>query len=178
MLDETIRIRTISAEETADRSLDLADVLIDCVAGGASVSFMAPLSREKAEAFWRRIAGEVARSERALIVAEDRASGAVIGTAQLVLDQPENQLHRADVQKLLVHRRGRRRGIGSALMMAIDDAARAAGKTLLILDTTRGGDAERLYERAGWIRFGVVPGHALLPDGQPSDTSYFYKRLD
>ena len=85
---------------------------------------------------------------------------------------------RADVQKLLVHRRSRRRGIGSALMMAIEDAARAAGKTLLMLDTTRGCDAERLYERTGWIRFGVVPGHALLPDGQPSDTSYFYKRLD
>lgn len=178
MPDQTIRIRLISAEETVERSHALADLLIDCVAGGASVSFMAPLSREKAEAFWRRIAEGVARNERVVLIAEDRASGAVIGTAQLVLDQPENQCHRADVQKLLVHRRGRCRGIGSALMTAVEDTARAAGKTLLMLDTTRGRDAERLYERAGWVRFGVVPGHALLPDGQPSDTSYFYKCLN
>jgi GNAT superfamily N-acetyltransferase len=177
MPDETIRIRTISAEETVERSADLADILVDCVTGGASVSFMAPLSHEKAQAFWGRIAEGVARSERVLLIAEDHASGKVIGTVQLMLDQPENQRHRADVQKLLVRRRDRRRGIGRALVAAVEDAARAAGKTLLVLDTTQGGDAERLYERAGWTRFGVVPGHALLPDGRPSDTSYFYKRL-
>jgi GNAT superfamily N-acetyltransferase len=177
MLAQTISIRPISADEALERNSALADLLIDCVAGGASVSFLGPLGRDKAEAFWRRIAEELARGERALIVAEERASGALIGTVQLVLEQPENQPHRADVQKVLVRRNARRRGVGSALMSAIEDAARAAGKTLLMLDTTKGSDAERLYERSGWTRFGIVPGHALLTDGRPSDTAFFYKQL-
>jgi GNAT superfamily N-acetyltransferase len=177
VLEQTICIRPISAKEAAERSSALTDLLIDCVAGGATVSFLAPLARDKAEAFWRRIAESLARGERALIVAEDRASSAMIGTAQIVLEQPENQPHRADVQKVLVHRRARRRGIGSALLNAVEDAGRAAGKTLLMLDTTSGSDAERLYARSGWIRMGVVPGHALLTDGRPSDTTFFYKHL-
>src|SRR5262245_62799400 len=124
----------------------LADVLIDCVESGASVSFMLPLSRQRAIGFWRAVAQGVAAGERALLIAEDEQG--VCGTVQLVLDQPENQPHRADLSKMLVHRRMRRRGVGEALMQAAETAARDCGKTLLVLDTAS-DDAERLYERQG-----------------------------
>ncbi len=152
----------------------LADVLLDCVEGGASVSFMSPLTRERAVAFWRRVAREVAAGERAVLVAED-ARG-VCGTVQLVLDQPENQPHRADLSKLLVHRRARRQGLGEALMRAAEVTARDCGKTLLVLDTAS-DTAERLYERLGWVRVGVVPGFALLPQGGLCATTFFYREL-
>ncbi|HTK93326.1 MAG TPA: GNAT family N-acetyltransferase [Verrucomicrobiae bacterium] len=152
----------------------LVDVLIDCVEGGASVSFMWPLTRERARAFWQRVARGVAANERALVIAED-ADG-VCGTVQLILDQPENQPHRADLAKMLVHRRARRRGLGGALMRAAEAAARDCGKTLLVLDTAS-DDAERLYEREGWVRVGVIPGYALLPHGGPCATTYFYRTL-
>jgi len=152
----------------------LVDVLIDCVKGGASVSFMWPLTRERARAFWQRVARGVAANERALVIAED-ADG-VCGTVQLILDQPENQPHRADLAKMLVHRRARRRGLGGALMRAAEAAARDCGKTLLVLDTAS-DDAERLYEREGWVRVGVIPGYALLPHGGPCATTYFYRTL-
>lgn len=152
----------------------LADVLIDCVAGGASVSFMQPMTRAKALAFWRHCADGAARGERVLLVAEDQAG--IVGTVQLVLDQPENQPHRADLSKMLVHRRARRQGVGEALMRAAEVAAREAGKTLLVLDTAS-ADAERLYERTGWQRVGTIPGYALLPDGRPCDTVVFYRVL-
>jgi GNAT superfamily N-acetyltransferase len=159
-----------------DAEIDgLAAVLIDCVAGGASVSFMDPLPRDKALAFWRGVAADAARGARALLVAED--TDGIVGTVQLVLEQPENQPHRADLSKMLVHRRGRRRGIGAALMRAAEDAARAAGKTLLVLDTAS-GDAERLYQRAGWVRAGTVPGYALWPQGGLCATTFYYRQLD
>ena len=169
-------IRLLSAAEVAGLVETLADVLIDCVDDGASVSFMAPLARAKAEAFWRRVAEDVARGDRLVVIAEELATGTVLGTAQLVLDQPENQPHRADVSKVLVRRQARKRGIGTALMTAVEAAAQAAGKSLLVLDTAS-AEAERLYQRSGWIRVGVVPGYALLPDGSPCDTTYYYKRL-
>lgn len=153
----------------------LADVLIDCVEGGASVSFMLPLSRERALAFWQRVARDVATGARALLVAED-AHG-ICGTVQLVFDLPENQPHRGDLAKMLVHHRARRQGLGEALMRAAQDAARESGKTLLVLDTVTGGDAERLYERLGWQRVGVIPDYALMPDGAPCDTTVFYRDL-
>ena len=152
----------------------LALLLIDCVEGGASVSFMHPLSIDKATAFWRRVADEVATGARALLVAED-AHG-IVGTVQLVLEQPENQPHRADVSKMLVHRRARRRGIGAALMVAAERLAHELGKSLLVLDTAS-GDAERLYARLGWQSCGVIPGYALLPHGGLCDTHYFYRTL-
>jgi GNAT superfamily N-acetyltransferase len=152
----------------------LAEVLIDCVEGGASVSFMHPLSRERASAFWRRVAQGVAAGERALVVAED-ARG-VCGTVQLVLDQPENQPHRAELSKMLVHRRVRRQGLGGALMRAAEAAARECGKTLLVLDTAN-PEAERLYERMGWQRVGVIPDFALLPHGGLCGTTFFYRNL-
>ena len=152
----------------------LAELLIDCVDGGASVSFMHPLSMTKALAFWRGIAESAARGERVLLIAED--SSGIVGTVQVILDQPENQPHRADVAKMLVHRRARRQGLGESLMQAAEQAARECGKTLLVLDTAS-GDAERLYARLGWQRCGVIPGYALFPNGEPCDTTYFYRLL-
>ena len=154
---------------------DLADVLIDCVEGGASVSFMLPLTRDRAVSFWRRVALGVAAGERALLVAED-AQG-LCGTVQLILDQPENQPHRADLAKMLVSHRARRQGLGAALMRAAEATARDCGKTLLVLDTVTGGDAERLYERLGWQRVGVIPGYALFPQGELCDTTMYYREL-
>jgi GNAT superfamily N-acetyltransferase len=152
----------------------LTDVLLDCVEGGASVSFMWPLSREKALGFWRTVAKGVLAGERVLLVAEDEQG--IVGTAQLILAQPENQPHRADLAKMLVHRRGRRKGVGAALMQAADQAAREAGKTLLVLDTAS-AEAERVYERAGWQRVGAIPDFALLPQGGLCATVLFYKQL-
>ena len=105
------------------------------------------------------------------------ASGAIVGTVQLITAMPDNQPHRADVAKMLVHRRARRQGIAQQLMAAVDDAARVERKTVLVLDTVTGGDAERLYERAGWQRVGVVPDYALMPDGALCGTTFFCKRV-
>ena len=166
------RLRTA----TDDQLQGLAGVLIDCVEGGASVSFMHPLPLPKAVQFWRYVTDAVARGERALLIAED--AGGIVGTVQLILDQPENQPHRADVSKMLVHRRARRQGLGAALMQAAERLGRECGKSLLVLDTVTGGDAERLYARLGWQRSGVIPGYALLPRGGLCATTYFYRTLD
>src|SRR5271165_6875825 len=165
------RLRRVSAAQIDG----LAELLIDCVDGGASVSFMHPVSALKAREFWRRAAQGVERGERALLVAEDALG--IVGTVQLLLDQPENQPHRADVAKMLVRRRARRRGLGAALMRAAEDLARECGKSLLVLDTVTDGDAERLYARLGWQRCGVIPGYALLPKGGLCATTYFYRML-
>jgi GNAT superfamily N-acetyltransferase len=170
-------VRLLPADEAVDRVAELSAVLIDCVQGGASVSFMAPLTRERADAFWRRVAEGVAAGDRLLLVAEGGPGGKIVGTVQVVFADPENQPHRADVAKMLVHRAGRRQGLGARLMRAAEDAALAAGRTLLVLDTVTGGDAERLYARLGWTRVGVVPDYALWPDGRLCDTTFFYKRL-
>ena len=165
------------ATRLSDAELDgLVDVLMDCVEGGASVSFMHPLSRERALAFWRGVADGVARGERALLLAQD-AAGSIVGTVHLVLAQPENQPHRADVAKMLVHRRGRRAGLGATLLQAAERVAIDEGKSLLVLDTVTGGDAERLYERQGWQRCGVIPDYALWPRGGYCATTVFFKPL-
>ena len=153
----------------------LTEVLLDCVAGGASVSFMASLTPARAATFWRQVCASARRGERLLLAATDGA-GAILGTVQVVLDLPENQPHRGELAKMLVHRRARRRGVGAALLAAAEHAARAAGRTLLVLDTAS-GDAERLYARHGWQRVGVVPGYALYPDGRPCATTFFFKSL-
>ena len=171
----TIQIRSL--QTVGDGEIQaLSDVLIDCVEGGASVGFMQPLSRAKANAFWLGVAAGVARGERILLAAQD-AAGAIVGTVQLVFAQFENQPHRADIAKMLVHGRARRRGIAERLMRAAEAAALAAGKTVLVLDTVTGGDAERLYARIGWAKVGVIPNYALFPDGRPCATTYFYKAL-
>ena len=167
-------IRRLEALSDTDIG-ELADVLVDCVEGGASVSFMLPLTRDRARTFWRSLAEDVTQGHRLLFVARDAAG--IVGTVQAILSQPENQPHRADVAKMLVHRRGRRGGLGAALIQAAEDGARAAGKTLLVLDTATGSDAERLYERLGWQRAGVIPDYALWPHGGLCATTLFYRRL-
>ena len=154
---------------------ELADVLLDCVGRGASVSFMHPLTRERAEAFWAGVAEGVACGERILLAAY--VDGRIAGTVQAVFAREQNQPHRADIAKMLVRGEHRRRGLAEALMRAAEAAALAAGRTLLVLDTVTGGDAERLYERLGWERVGVIPDYALWPDGRPCDTTVFFRRL-
>jgi len=173
--NETV-IRRIDGAEAVALCEALADVLLDCVDGGAAVSFLAPLPRSRALAFWRGVAEGVARGERALLVAMDEA-GALLGTVQLVLNLPDNQPHRADVAKMLVRGSARRRGVARRLLEALDETARAERRSVLVLDTVTGGDAERLYARAGWQRVGSIPNYALMPTGGYCATTFFHKQL-
>jgi GNAT superfamily N-acetyltransferase len=159
--------------EAREAASALADVLFDCVMGGASVSFMADMTLDDAEAFWR---GEAEAGDgRAILVAEDEAG--IFGVVQVVPAWPPNQPHRADIAKLLVHRRGRRRGAAEALMLAAEEAAREMGRSMMTLDTITGGAADNLYEKLGWTRVGVIPDYALMPDGAMAATTVFYKAL-
>ena len=180
-MNDELLIRRVAPAQAHGLVDALAELLIDCVDGGASVSFMAPLTRERAAAFWRGVADGVAGNDRIVLVAEDherdRTNGTIVGTVQVVFAWPENQPHRADVAKMLVHRDARRHGLGARLLRAAEDAARDEGRTLLVLDTVTGSDAERLYARLGWTRVGVVPDYALWPDGRLCDTTFFYKRV-
>lgn len=153
---------------------DLCDVLLDCVAHGASVNFMADLTRARARRFWEDVAA--ADDGRIVIVALD-ATGRAVGTAQMIPAPQDNQPHRADVAKMLVHTAARRTGLGAALLDAVEHAARAAGRTLLTLDTAS-DEAARLYERGGFTLCGRIPGYALMPDGALCDTLLYYKPLD
>src|SRR4051812_19951789 len=168
------RIRQLASITPRDLA-GLCAVLIDCVEGGASVNFMWPMTREKAERYWRKVADSLARGERALVIAEDDG-GEILGTAQAVWAEAENQPHRADISKMLVRRNARRHGVGALVLAAAERAARDAGRTLLVLDTAS-PEAERMYERGGWQRVGTVPNFALLPDGPFCHTVFFYKDL-
>lgn len=175
-MNDSITVRRVGTNEAATCVEALADVLIDCVEGGASVSFMLPIVREKAVEFWQKVADGVVSGERVLLIAED-GNGQIVGTVQLITVQPENQPHRADVAKMLVHRRVRRNGIGQRLMAEVERVAREENKFVLVLDTVTGGDAERLYERAGWKRVGEVPNYALMPSGELCGTTFYCKQL-
>jgi GNAT superfamily N-acetyltransferase len=165
------------AAPVGERALDeLAEVLADCVAGGASVNFMSSFSRDDARTFFGKVAGSVASGDIVLLVA--RLNGRIVGTVQLGLDMPPNQLHRADVKKMLVHRSVRGRGIGAALMAAIEKEARQRGRRLLVLDTVPGESGHRLYLRSGWLQSGTIPDFAQFPDGRLCDTAIMWKRLD
>ncbi|CAB3755609.1 GNAT family N-acetyltransferase [Paraburkholderia solisilvae] len=167
---------TIEAVKSLTRKeLDeLCDVLVDCVEGGASVSFMLPIERRTAVEFWTGVVAGAADGKRVLLIAKDEAG--CIGTVQILLDQPENQPHRGDLAKMLVHRRARGRGVGAALLRHAEAAALRAGKSLLVLDTANPA-AERLYERGGWIACGLIPNYALMPDGPLCATRLYYKQL-
>lgn len=167
-------VRVLPGAEIEAHIPALSDILVDVVAGGASVSFMAPFGRDKAEAFWRATRDRVLAGGGELLVAE--LDGRVVGTVQLVWAGPENQPHRADVAKLLVHRSARGHGLGRALMRAAEERAGINGKTVLVLDTASDA-AEHIYRSLGWIEVGRVPDYALFPDGRPCDTVFFYKRL-
>jgi len=168
-------VRRLSAVEAEAAVDELAEVLFDCVDGGASVSFMAPFTREEARAFFADLVQEVGAGTRVLLAAYD--GEALVGTVQLVHAWPPNQPHRADVTKLLVHRRARGRGVGRVLMEALEDEARDDGKSLLVLDTVTDSAAYRLYTRLGWTEVGEVPDFALYPDGRRCATTFFYKRV-
>ena len=176
MLPTPYSIQQLHRLDNSDDIAALCEVLIDCVEGGASVSFMQPLSLAKAEAFWRGVANALALGERALLVARDTA-GQIVGTVQVVLGQPENQPHRGDISKLLVHRLARCHGLGAALMLAAEQSAKLAVKSVLVLDTASGGGAEALYQRMGWQRCGSIPDYALWPNGGLCATSIYYKSL-
>jgi GNAT superfamily N-acetyltransferase len=161
----------------SDAALEqLASVLVDCVDGGASVSFMAPFSQEQALAFFRKVAGSVKSGDTVLLAA--KLDGKIVGTVQLGLDTPPNQPHRADVKKMLVHRAARGHGIGAALMAAVEAEARRNRRWLVVLDTVPGENGYRLYRRAGWTESGIIPDYAMFPDGRLCDTALFWKRLD
>jgi GNAT superfamily N-acetyltransferase len=171
----TIEVRRLQGPELREQLDALAAVLEDCVAGGASVGYMAPFSREDARRAFEGFVADAEQGRRVLLAAFD--DGRLVGTAQVVLALPANQPHRAEIARVLVHRSARRRGIAAQLMAAAEEAARAEGRTLLVLDAVTGGDAARLYERLGWNTVGTVPGFALYPDGRPCDTTYFWKAI-
>ncbi|HTR39830.1 MAG TPA: GNAT family N-acetyltransferase [Bryobacteraceae bacterium] len=170
-----IEVRRLTAAEARESLGALADVLVDCVEGGASVSFMMPFSKAEAQAFFEEVIHGVEAGDRILLAAF--ADEKLVGTVQVINAWPPNQPHRADVAKMLVLRSARRQGIGALLMQHAEEHARAAGKTVLVLDTVTGDNAERLYTRLGWQRVGVIPNYALYPDGRFCDTTVFYKQL-
>ncbi len=172
----THQIRLISPDEARVRREALAELFIDAVEGGAQINFIHPMTREKADRWWDKVLPGHAAGERLILVAEQE--GRIDGTVQVVFAGPENQPHRADVAKMLVHSRARRKGLGARLLKAAEEAARAAGRTLLILDTVEGREGHRLYERGGWTMFGIVPGYSLEVDGVTrTPVSFFYKSL-
>jgi len=172
---EQVEIRRLSPAELRAQLDGLAAVLHDCVAGGASVGYMAPFSHADARSAFEGFAAEAEQGRRLILAAF--SDGQLVGTAQVVLELMPNQPHRAEIAKVLVHRSARGRGIAGRLMERAEDEARAEGKTLLVLDAVTGGDAARLYDRLGWTTVGVVPNFALYPDGRPCDTTYFWKAL-
>lgn len=172
---DEVEIRRLAATEIAEHVDALAAVLVDCVAGGASVSYMAPFSQGQGRDVFEAVADEAKQGRRLLLAAF--ADGDLVGTVQVILALPPNQPHRAEIAKLLVRRSARGRGIAGLLMERAEAEARAEGKTLLVLDTVTGDAAERLYERMGWNRVGVIPGYALYPDGRPCDTTFFWKSI-
>lgn len=173
--NDRLEIRRLAGAELAAQLDALARVLADCVAGGASVGYLAPFSPEDARAEFERWADEATQGRRVILAAF--SDGELVGTAQLILGLPANQPHRGDVARVLVHRSARRRGIAQLLMERIELEALAEGRTLLVLDAVSDGDAARLYARLGWTAVGVIPGYALYPDGRLCDTTVFWKAL-
>ncbi len=174
-MSDHIEIRRLEPPELRERLGALADVLHDCVAGGASVSYMAPFSPEDARDAFAGFVAEAEQGRRLILAAF--ADGMLVGTVQVILALPPNQPHRGEIAKLLVLRSARRRGLAELLMAGAEAEARAEGKTLLVLDAVTGDDAARLYGRLGWTEVGVVPGFALYPDGRLCDTTYFWKAI-
>jgi len=170
-----LEIRRLTAPEARQHLAALAEVLVDCVEGGASVSFMTPFPKADAESFFEKVVEGVERGERILLGAF--IDSQLVGTVQILIATPPNQPHRADIAKLLVRRSARGQGVGARLMEHAQEASRLAGKTLLVLDTATGDSAERLYERLGWNRVGVIPKYALYPDGTFCDTTFFWKQV-
>jgi len=170
-----ISIRTLDAAEAEARLAELSDILVEAVALGASVNFLAGFSRDGALAFWRNQLPGIASGERRLLVADNGER--LVATALLMFAQQPNQPHRAEVGKMLVRASERRHGLGRRLLEAVEQAAREAGRTLLMLDTETGSAGDRLYRSCGWTDYGRVPGHAFRPEGRLAETTFFYKQL-
>jgi ribosomal protein S18 acetylase RimI-like enzyme len=166
---------TVLDAAAANAAIDeLAEVLVDCVEGGASVSFMLPFSHGEARTFFEKVIASVARDDTVLVVA--KLDGRIVGTVQVGIDMTPNQPHRGDIKKLLVHRAARRHGLGAKLMERAEAEAKARGRSLLVLDTA-GDEAERLYVRGGWQRVGVIPDYAMWPQGGFCDTTLYWKKI-
>jgi GNAT superfamily N-acetyltransferase len=170
-----VTVIRLDARRLLDEIEDLADLLADTVAGGASVGFLAPLDPAEAAAWWQERAAAVAGGQLAVWAAyeEDR----LVGTVSLAFPDKPNSRHRAELVKLMVHRDGRGRGHGRRLLDTAEQAAAAAGITLLHLDTETDSPAERLYGAAGWTRLGAIPGYAADPGGELRPTTIYYKQL-
>lgn len=168
-------IRLLSAADARAVLSDLCEVLADCVNGGASVGFMQPYGVVDAMPYWQAVADSVESGATLLLVAE--IEGKVLGTVQVGTAQMPNQPHRGDLKKLLVHRSARGKGLARLLMEAAEREASRLGKSLLVLDTATGSDAEAIYPRLGWQRVGVIPDYAMWPEGGLCDTTIFYKRI-
>lgn len=168
-------IRILGADEARAAMPDLCEILSDCINGGASLGFMLPFRPEDGAAYWRDVAGGIGEGSIILAVAE--MNGRVVGTVQVGLASKPNQPHRGDLMKLLVHRSARGLGLSRLLMAAVEKEAARRGRTLLVLDTATGSDAEAIYPRLGWQRVGVIPDYAMWPDGGFCGTTLFYKRI-
>ncbi|TWF52958.1 GNAT family N-acetyltransferase [Neorhizobium alkalisoli] len=171
----TLSIRILTAKEARAATADLCEILSDCINGGASLGFMLPYAPEDAKAYWQGIADEVEKG--GIILAAAEVDGRIVGTVQVGLASKPNQPHRGDLMKLLVHRSARGLGLSRKLMEAVEAEAASRGRTLLVLDTATGSDAESIYPRFGWERVGVIPDYALWPQGGFCDTTLFYKRI-
>ena len=170
-----VSIDTLDAKAAEAAIRALAEILRDSVANGASVGFMDWNTAADYERFWRDVAASVASGQVILLAA--RNENGIVGTAQLHLIGKPNQPHRAEIAKVLVHSRARRRGIGEALMAAAEAAARQAGRDLLVLDTDEASGARQFYARLGWTAVGTIPRYALMPDGTDCGSTFFYKSL-
>ncbi len=168
-------IRVLDAAEAEARLGELSDILVDAVAHGASVNFMAGFSKDEGAAFWRSQLAGIAAGDRRLLVGDDGAR--LVATVVLTFAPQPNAPHRAEIGKMLVLSTARRRGLGRRLLAAAEDAARVSGRTLLMLDTETGSAGDRLYRSCGWTAVGVVPDHAFRPDGRLAETTMFCKRV-
>ena len=168
-------IRALASDEAEARIDELSAILIDAVAHGASVNFLAGLTKDEAAAFWRGQIPGIADGSRILLVAE--RDDVIVGTVVLTLAHQPNAPHRAEIGKMLVHSRLRRQGLGRRLLAVAEETAQKLGRTLLLLDTQTDSVGDMLYRRCGWTELGIVPGHALTPDGEPAPTTFFYKQV-
>ncbi len=170
-------ITRLSASQFPDAIGDLTDILHACVHDGASIGFVLPFSGEQARAYWQERVFPVLQSG-GLEVFIARQDGQILGTLQLVSAQMPNQRHRADVAKLLVHPKARRRGLGVALMRALEARARSLGKTLLVLDTRSSDPSRILYQNIGFETAGEIPDYCRSPaEERLEPTTYMYKAL-
>jgi acetyltransferase len=165
-----------TAEQAESDIEQLVDLLIDAIESGASIGFMPPILRADAFSYWRDVTGAIRTGRRVLLVAVD--GDVVQGSVQLDLEQRANGSHRAEAVKLFVHRRARRRGLATSLMVELESTARQLGRTLLLMDTRKGGEAEKMCESLGYTRYGEVPMYARSGDGRLDATVFYYRQLD